>query len=141
MRTRLAAALALAALACACSSPTRDAAGGRIMVVDARGAPLPGAFLVLIPEIDRPSPRPQAYTSGELRAQTADAQGMIRADLDDGLWESDHNYHFRVHLAGYEDATMSVSTELFPPVLKVEMRRLEAEPGNGPRPAREYGRP
>jgi hypothetical protein len=126
LRTRLAAALALAALACACTSATGDAAGGRIMVVDARGAPLPGAFLVLIPEIDGPSSRHQAYTSSELKAQTADAQGMIHADLDDCLWESDHTYHFRVHLAGYEDATMSVSTELFPPVLRVEMRRLEA---------------
>jgi hypothetical protein len=123
VRIRLAAALALAALACACSSTTGDAAGGRIRVVDSRGNPLPGAFLVLIPEVDSASSRPQAFTSAELKAQTADAQGMIRADLDDCLWDSDHNYHFRVHLAGYEDETMSVSKDLFPPLLTVEMRR------------------
>ena len=38
MRIPLAVSVAVLALACACSSPPKDAAGGRIMVVDAHGA-------------------------------------------------------------------------------------------------------
>jgi hypothetical protein len=127
MRIPLAVSVAVLALACACSSPPKDAAGGRIMVVDAHGAPIPGAFLTLLAETEEPASRRVTYGSAELKAQTSDAQGMIRAELDDCLWESDHSYHFRIRRRGYEDVTMSVSTELFPPVLRVEMRRLEPE--------------
>ena len=141
MRVRGAAIGALLALVSACSSATHDAGGGPIMVVDAHGAPLPGAFLTLLAESENPSARPQTYTSSELKAQTSDTQGMIRADLDDGLWESDHNYHFRVHLRGYEDVTMSVSKDLFPPILRIEMRRLEPEPGPSPKAAGQAARP
>src|ERR1035438_3283762 len=118
VRVRSAASVALLALVCACSSATKDNAGGRILVVDAHGAPLPGAFLTLLPETENPSGRPQAYTTEELKAQTSDAQGMFRVDLEDCLWDSDHNYHFRIRRQGYEDETMSVSTDLFPPVLR-----------------------
>ena len=141
MRVRSAAIAALLALASACSSPPKDNAGGRIMVVDAHGAPLPGAFLAVVPEAENPSARPQAYTTAELRAHTSDAQGMIRVDLDDYLWDSDHNYHFRVRRQGYEDETLSVSTDLFPPVLRIELRRVEPEPAAPPNAGRQAARP
>jgi hypothetical protein len=141
VRIRSAAFVALLGLVSACSSPPKDNAGGRIMVVDARGAPLAGAFLSLLPEYENASSRPTAYTTAELRAHTSDTQGMIRVDLDDYLWDSDHNYHFRIRRGGYEDVTMSVSPDLLPPVLKIEMRRLEPEPGAPPNAARPAARP
>ena len=127
MRIPAAACAAALALATACSAPTGDNAGGRIMVVDARGAPLAGAFLSFMPEEENPSARPTQYTTREIREHTSDAQGMIRVDLEDCLWDSDHSYHFRVRRGGYEDVTMSVSMDLCPPVLRVEMRRVETE--------------
>lgn len=121
-------AAALVLLACACNSDSGSATGGRVTVVDARGAPLAGAFLVLVPEDDNGSTRPVSYTSWELRDQTSDAQGVFRASLDDCLWESDGCFHFRVRKDGYEEVAMSVSKDLFPPVLRVELKPREQAP-------------
>jgi hypothetical protein len=122
------AAVIAAALAAACSSTSGEDPRSRMMVVDTLGVPVQGAFLILVPENENPSARPATYTKAELKAQTSDAQGMIRADLDDCLWESDHSYHFRIRARGFEDLEMTVSRDLFPPLLRVEMRRLGQEP-------------
>ena len=112
-----------------------------MVVVDALGAPVQGAFLYLVAEDENPSAKPEHFTLAELKARTSDAQGMIRAELDDFLWESDHCYHFRVRRSGFEDVTMSVSRDLFPPVLRIEMKRLVREPGKPQPPAQEAGHP
>jgi hypothetical protein len=125
--------LALAALLGGCGSPPGEPAAARVMVVDTRGAPIQGAFLSAIQEDENPSARPQEYTSGELRAQTSDPQGMIHAGLDDFLWESDHCYHFR--RAGFEEVEMSVSRDLVPPVLRIEMKSLSQDSGSPRVPA------
>ena len=133
--------LIAAALVSACSSTSGAAEGGRVAVVDALGAPVQGAFLYAVAEDESPSARPEHFTSAELKARTSDAQGMIRAELDDFLRESDHCYHFRVRRSGFEDVTMSVSRDLFPPVLRIEMKRLGQEPGRPQPPAQEAVRP
>jgi hypothetical protein len=122
------AAVTAAVLAAACSSTPGEDPRSRVMVVDTLGVPVQGAFLILVAENENPSARPATYTKAELKAQTTDAQGMIRADLDDCLWESDHSYHFRIRARGFEDLEMTVSKDLFPPLLRVEMRRLGQEP-------------
>jgi hypothetical protein len=47
--------------------------------------------------------------------------------MDDCLWPSDDCYHFRVHRSGYEDSTISVSKDLFPPMLKVELTEKNSD--------------
>jgi len=122
------AAVIASALASACSSTPGEDPRSHVMVVDTLGVPVQGAFLILVPENENPSARPATYTRAELKAQTSDAQGMIRADLDDCLWESDHSFHFRIRARGFENLEMTVSKDLFPPLLRVEMRRLGQEP-------------
>jgi hypothetical protein len=134
-------ALVLVALAPACSSTPGAAEGGRMAVVDSLGAPVQGAFLYAMPEDENPPARPEKYTSAERKARTSDAQGMLRAELDDFLWESDHCYHFRVRRSGFEDVTMSVSRDLFPPVLRIEMKRLAQATGSPQGTAQEAGHP
>jgi hypothetical protein len=126
---------ALVALVSACSSEPSASAGTRILVVDGSGAPIRGAFLVLLPEVEDPSSRLPKYTSAELGELTSDQQGMIHAELDDCLWDSDRCYHFRIRRGGFEDVEMTVSRDLMPPVLRIEMKRpapAGQEPGRPP---------
>jgi hypothetical protein len=119
--------MAVAMAACACSFLSSGKPVGRVMIVDGRGAPLVGA--TLLPDLEAPPNTPWHYTSTELAAHTSDEQGMILADLAEYFWDSDGCYHFLVHRPGYENVTMTVSRDLFPPVLKIEMKdRLQPSP-------------
>jgi hypothetical protein len=57
----------------------------------------------------------------------SDAQGLVHADLDQYLWESDGCYHFRVRRGGYKNIEMSVSRDLFPQVLKISLEAATPE--------------
>ncbi len=91
---------------------------GRVLVVDSAGTPVPGA--VIYPDYEYSSSQ-KTYTRDDLEALSSDAQGVIHVDLDDFLWDKDGCYHFVIRRAGYEAATMSVSKDLAPPVLRVVM--------------------
>jgi hypothetical protein len=110
----------LVMLLSACGSFSGADSKGHILVVDARGAPIPGALV--LPEDESQSGSPHHYTDSEIYGRATDAQGNLRIDLDDYYWPSDGCYHFRVMRRGYEDETMSVSKDLFPALLKVDMR-------------------
>jgi hypothetical protein len=100
---------------------------GQILVVDAAGAPLPGA--VVLPDAEYPSAEPPRYTDSELKDHATNSEGLVLVYLDDFYWNSDSCYHFRVRRGGYEDEEMTVSRDLFPAVLKIDMRpRLPAAP-------------
>jgi len=95
-------------------------AKAHILVVDARGAPLQGALV--LPEDESQSGSPHHYADSEVYGRATDEQGDLHVDLDDYYWPSDGCYHFLVMRRGYEDETMSVSKDLFPALLKVDMR-------------------
>jgi hypothetical protein len=90
------------------------------MVVDMHGAPIQGA--VLVPEEEYTSNTSPGYSDKELEALASNAKGIISFHLDDCLWDSDGCYHFRIHRPGFEDVAMSVSKDLFPPVLRIELK-------------------
>jgi hypothetical protein len=92
---------------------------GQVLVVDAVGAPLAGAVVLPDQEYDT-APRP--YNDSELEERSTNAKGTVVLYLDDYFWASDSCYHFKVHKAGYEDETMAVSKDLFPAVLKIDLR-------------------
>jgi hypothetical protein len=92
---------------------------GEVLVVDAAGAPLADA--VVLPDAEYDSPLPP-YTASELKDRSTNAKGTVLVYLDDYYWASDSCYHFRVHRPGYEDETMAVSKDLFPSVMKIDMR-------------------
>lgn len=133
---RRAAALLVAAclvlLGGSCTSASAGNTAGRVIVVDGRGAPVQGALLVLVSEDENAPASPMGLTAEELRERTSDLQGVIKASLDESLWESDGCYHFRVRKAGYEDVTLSVSKDLFPEVLRVELKPREQAPASAP---------
>jgi hypothetical protein len=111
-------------LAPGCGSVAAPDTGSRILVVDGAGTPIPGA--VIYPDYEYSSSQ-KTYTKDDLDALSSDAQGMIHVDLDDFLWDKDGCYHFVIRRAGYDSATMSVSKDLAPPVLRVVMA-LKASP-------------
>jgi hypothetical protein len=118
-------ALALVALIAGCATaPTPDELG-RVTVVDRRGTPLQSA--VLSPDPENPPAVPRAYDDAEIKERSSDANGVFHVDMDDCIWSSDGCYHFRIHRAGFDDFTMVVSKELFPPMLRVEMRDKVAD--------------
>ena len=128
--------LALTLLVSACASGPGQARVGRIMVVDALGVPLPGA-LVQPEQEDERYADPRKPDRDELNDRTSDAKGVVYADMKYYYWATDDCFHFNVTKAGYEDATFSVSRELFPAVLKI---RREAVAGpKGPKPAPNAG--
>lgn len=114
---RALAAAALVSLAAACGSVSSPDVNGHILVVDGLGTPIRGA--VIYPDYEYSSSRERHYTRDDLEELSSNAQGMINTDMDDFRWDKDGCYHFRIRRAGYEEATMSVSTDLLPPVLKV----------------------
>jgi hypothetical protein len=130
---RACAALALALLVSACGSLGGGGdLRGQIMVVDGQGAPIKGALVLPDPEF--PPAQAPHYSDSEIKERSTDAQGMVSVYLDDFFWNADSCYHIRVRRAGYEDEAMTVSRDLFPSVLKIDMRpRVPAMP---PVPAR-----
>jgi hypothetical protein len=109
-------AAALLALASGCAALSPHEPNAPILVVDASGAPVQGA--VAYPDYEYSSSQHQ-YTKGDIEALSSDAQGRIHVDIEDFLWNRDACYHFVVRRAGYEDASLSISKELAPPVIKV----------------------
>jgi hypothetical protein len=95
-------------------------AEARVMLVDVHGVPVQGG--VLTPEEEYPPATPRIYQQDELLARSSDAAGLIHFSLEDCFWKSDECYHIRVHRAGFDDVTMAVSRDLFPPLLRVELR-------------------
>jgi hypothetical protein len=124
--------IVLVMLLSACGSFSGADSKGHILVVDARGAPIQGALVLA--EDESQSGSPHHYTDSEIYDRATDAQGNLRVDLDDYYWASDGCYHFHVMKRGYEDETMSVSKDLFPALLKVDMR--PREPDTNPKPPR-----
>jgi hypothetical protein len=104
----------------ACGSTSSNDVRGQILVVDARGVPIRNA--VVLPDPEYPPAEPPRYSQSDLQERATNAQGLVLVFLDDFYWKSDGCYHFRVHQALYEDETMSVSRDLFPAVLKIDLR-------------------
>jgi hypothetical protein len=122
----------LAIFLSACGSMSAGDSKAHILVVDGRGGPIRGALV--LPEDETESGSRHEYTEYEKAERSTDAQGNLRLDLGDYYWASDGCYHFRVTRRGYEAETMAVSKDLFPGVLKVDMR--PREPDANPTPPR-----
>jgi hypothetical protein len=117
----LACALLVLAFA-ACSSTVAPRVDPHIVVVDRFGTPIEGALVRPEPEDVKEATLLQNETKPEVRARVSNAQGMIRADLEDYYWETDNCYHFRVHREGFEDFEIAVAKDLMPPVYRIELR-------------------
>jgi hypothetical protein len=121
-------ACALLALALsACGSISKPGLDTRVIVVDRFGTPVQGALVRPEPEDTQEATLLQNETKPEILARVSNAQGMIRADLEDYYWDSDKCYHFHVHRPGFEDFDVAVSKDLMPPVYRIELRD-RAEP-------------
>ncbi len=120
----------LALLVSACGSLSSGELRGQILVVDAQGAPLNAALVVPDPEFP-PAEAPR-FSDSEIKERSTDAQGMVSVYLDDFFWNSDGCYHIRVRRVGYEDETLAVSRDLFPAVLKIDMRPKSPAPPPAP---------
>jgi hypothetical protein len=112
--------VAFAVLVCGCGSLSAGDARGQILVVDTLGAPIKGALVLPDPEFP-PAEAPRLSDS-DIKERSTNAQGMILVYLDDFYWNADACYHIRVRSIGYEDETLAVSKDLFPAVLKIDMR-------------------
>jgi hypothetical protein len=110
--------LILAALVSSCTSP--NSIQGRVMVVDGYGYPVQGAVLAALDENGNDTPH--AFDEYEIRARSSDAHGIFHVDLEDCFWPSDGSYHFRIQKDGFDDVEMSVSRDLFPPMLRVDLK-------------------
>ena len=110
--------LALVALA-GCRSSIDSDLLGRILVVNTRGVPIPGATVVPYNESES---RQTALTPEDLKAFTTDQHGMVTVLLEPYLWTEDGCYHFRVRRPGFEAATETVSRDLFPAQLRIELK-------------------
>jgi hypothetical protein len=122
----------LAMLVSACGSLSNSDAKGHIMVVDGAGLPIKGALV--LPDDETLSGLPHHYTDSEMEGRSTNAQGAVLIYLDDYYWASDGCFHFHVFKNGYEDEAMSVSKDLFPAVLKIDMR--PRVPDAAPKPPR-----
>ena len=119
--------IALAAILSACGVLPSSKVNPRVEVVDRSGAPVQGAIVRPEPEDPRDAETPTRELKSDLAERTTDAQGRIRADLEDYFWGTDSCYHFRVHRDGFEDFEISVSRDLMPAVFRIELRDA-AEP-------------
>ena len=116
-------------LASSCSSIRQEKAVARIMVVDEHGLPVQGAFVS--PEIaEHSNPDMRKLTDEETAARTSDLQGLVYADLELYYWDSDGCYHLVVRRGGYKQVVMSVSKELFPPLLRITLEANSRAPGH-----------
>lgn len=132
----------LVLLVSSCASRPSERPSAKILVVDSRGTPIPGAIILFV-DSDERRQRTERLSDEEVAERTSDLQGLIRAELDPGYWDTDGSYHFRIHRAGYEDVEMAVSKELFPPLLKITLdpRVPQAEaPKQAQTPAGAQGR-
>jgi hypothetical protein len=123
-RRRLSAlALAGVALAAAagCATNVASDSTGRVVVVDTRGQPVAGALVLPDPE-DQSTATAAGPPVDDLKAVTTDAAGSVVLPLGDYYWTEDSCYHFRVVRRGYDPVIMSVSRELWPAVLRVELK-------------------
>ena len=123
-------------LASACASTGGAKPEGRIMIVGALGVPVQGAIVVPDSSDDMTGDQGAGRrlpSQGEIDARTSDAQGIIHADLDQYLWDSDGCYHFRIRRFGFEDVTMAVSRDLFPQMLTINLGAKTQT--QGPHPA------
>jgi hypothetical protein len=125
---RLLALGALAVMAPACTSTGDSQAAARVSVVDARGLPVQGA--VVMPDDAETNAKDSRQLQNDARDLNwvSDAQGLVRADLDQYFWDNDGCYHFHVRRAGYKDVTMTVSKDLFPAVLRISLERAAQDP-------------
>ena len=112
----------------ACASTHDEKAAARIIVVDQSGAPIQGA-VVLPDDQELPGSHREYISEAEKQARISDPQGLVYAELDQYFWDSDSCYHFRVRRASYEDATMTVSKDLFPALLRISMDAKPQTPG------------
>ena len=138
MRTLIS--IVLAALIAACASTRGAKAPARIMLVDESGSPVQGA-VVLPEDSGYPGARREHLSEAEEQARISDPQGLVYAELDQYCWDSDSCYHFRIRRANYEDATMTVSKDLFPPVLRISLDANIQKPGQSPNPPRSPRQP
>jgi hypothetical protein len=116
---RLILAACLVALLSACDSLEIPKDPGLVQIVDRHGTPLKNG--VLIPDYEVPQGMPHVYDSYELQERASDANGLFHVSLDECLWNSDGCYHFHINRTGYDPFTMTVSKDLFPPVLRITM--------------------
>lgn len=107
------------------------------MIVDGHGAPVQGAT-VLPDDSDNRGTSREILSDEDIQARISDAQGIVHADLDQYFWDLDGCYHFRVHRSGFEDLTMSVSKDLYPSLLRInlEAKPLGPPPSPVPQPTR-----
>jgi hypothetical protein len=115
--------LSLCAAACAltaCSYFGTPRSKNQILVLDENGRPVADA--ILLAEDDSHGSGYRNTTQEEDFAPRSGPDGVITADLDEYLWSSDDCYHFSIHKRGFEDTATTVSRELIPQVLKVELR-------------------
>jgi hypothetical protein len=109
----------LLVLLAACGSLTAPTGPGIVVIVDRHGTPLQNG--VLVPDYEGAQEIPHTYDKYELAQRASDANGVFHVDLDDCYWNSDNCYHFKIFRTGYDNFSMTVSKDLFPPVLKVTM--------------------
>lgn len=127
--------MVLALLVSSCGALSGSDPRGEVIVVGPDGAPLKGAVVIPDPEFD--SNAPPKLTDSELEQHATNAQGVVLIYLDDFYWGGDACYHIRVHLAGYEDEAVTVSKDLLPAVLKIDMR--PKAPATNPPAAARHG--
>jgi hypothetical protein len=107
----------LVVLLCACSSVPKGP--GVVMIVDRHGTPLQNG--VLVADEENAPVQPHDYDKYELAERASDAKGVFHVDLEECYWASDNCYHFKIFRTGFENFSMTVSKDLFPPVLKITM--------------------
>jgi len=104
---------------CANTSPAEGQVG-QVQVVDIKGNPIPGA--VVLPDPETAIIRPKDEESELVKAGTTNQAGLVSVNLEGFYWSDDNCYHFKVTRRGYEIAILSVSRELFPGHLRVELK-------------------
>ena len=109
----------LLVLLAACSSVSAPKGPGIVVIVDKHGTPLQNG--VLVPDEENAPVVPHVYDNYELAEHASDAKGVFHVDLDDSYWNSDGCYHFKIFRTGYDNFSMTVSKDLFPPVLRITM--------------------
>jgi hypothetical protein len=116
--------LLVLALAAGCRTSSDPDLLGRILVVNSRGVPIPGATVVPYEESES---RQAPLTKEDLKPLTTDTHGIVSVLLESYYWTEDGCYHFRVQRAGFDTATESVSKDLFPAQLRIELK-AEGQP-------------
>jgi hypothetical protein len=114
----------LLVLVAGCKSAVDPDLTGRILVVNAHGVPIPGATVL---PYDESESRKSDLTPEDRKALTTDPHGLVTVLLESYYWSEDGCYHFRVHRTGFDTATETVSKDLFPAELRIELK-AEGQP-------------